>query len=191
MGSTGYSGSNDPSQWDPRQIDQWFEKGEWLNGWNVKPDPSINRKAFAASYFSDKKKWDEAFAFLSNTGISQGEFKKYDISEKVYAIVSKYLSKNGEDARYEAHKKYIDIQYVFDGRELIGHTTLNRKKDVLVPYDDEKDIEFMTVTEGRNLRANPGSFFIFFPDDIHRPGLKDGENAPVSKIVVKVRVEGQ
>ncbi len=36
------------------------------------------------------------------------------------------------------------------------------------------------------LKADPGSFFIFFPDVLHRPGLKDGGNSAVRKIVVKI-----
>ena len=190
MINTRFSESKDPSKWDAGQIDQWFEKGEWLNGWTVRPDPSINRKVLAISYFKNRMKWDKAFAFLRDIDFSSAELRKYDIEgEKAYAIASTYHSKNEEDAKYEAHKKYIDIQYVFKGKELIGLTTPEKKKADILPYDPQRDIEFMTVSEGRNLKANQDIFFIFFPEDIHCPGIKDGENTPVSKIVVKVLVE--
>jgi YhcH/YjgK/YiaL family protein len=62
-------------------------------------------------------------------------------------------------------------------------------KDVLTPYDAAKDIEFMTVNTIKNVTATPDRFFVFFPSDIHRPGLKDGVNSPVRKVVVKVKID--
>jgi hypothetical protein len=47
---SGFSKQDDPSKWSSKQIDKWFEKGDWLNGWKVIPDPSIDRKAFAISF---------------------------------------------------------------------------------------------------------------------------------------------
>lgn len=190
FGLCGCSGNNDPAQWNTRKINEWFDKGEWLNGWAVKPDSSINRKAFIISYFKQKERWDKAFKFLKESDFSGMELKTYIIDgDNVYAPVSEYLTKNPEDARYESHQKYIDIQYVASGRELIGYAPSSNKKDILESYDPEKDIEFMTVTQGTELEANPEKFFIFFPDDLHCPGIKDGENSTVRKVVVKVRID--
>lgn len=184
------SGNDDPSTWSSKQIDEWFEKGEWLNGWQIKPDESINRKTFAISYFKNKERWDKAFSFLKSNDLNELELKRYDIDgDDLYAPVSEYITKNEEDARYEAHKKYIDIQYVISGREFIGVAPLSQKQDVLQPFDEANDIEFFTVTGGENRLATPDRFFIFFPDDAHRPGLKDGENSTVRKVVVKLRAE--
>jgi len=47
----------------------------------------------------------------------------------------------------------------------------------------------MTVNEERNVPADPDKFFVFFPEDVHRPGLKVDSIAPVRKIVVKVRID--
>jgi YhcH/YjgK/YiaL family protein len=189
-GLFGCSGNADPATWSSKKIDKWFEKGDWLNGWQVKPDQSINRKAFAVSYFKNKERWDKAFSFLKSNDLSGLELKRYDIDgDNLYAPVSEYLTKNEEDAKYEAHQKYIDIQYVVSGKEQIGVAPMSQKKDIIQPYDATKDIEFLTVTNGENRTALPDRFFIFFPGDAHRPGLKDGENSPVRKVVVKVKVD--
>ena len=186
----GCKSSTDSATWSSAKIDKWFEKGEWLNGWTVTPDASINRKEFAVSYFKNKERWDKAFAFLKNSDLSTLELKKYDIDgDGLYAPVSEYLTKNENDARFEAHQKYIDIQYVISGVELMGIAPISMKKDVLVPYDVTKDVEFMTVNKGDNFKATPEKFFIFFPSDAHRPGLKDEENSQVRKVVVKVKVD--
>jgi YhcH/YjgK/YiaL family protein len=118
------------------------------------------------------------------------ELKRHDIDgNNVYAPISEYMTKNEEDARYEAHIKYIDIQYVANGKELIGIAPTSEKKDILEPYDESKDVMFLTVNTINNISATPDRFFIFFPDDAHRPGLKDGENSPVRKVVVKIKVD--
>lgn len=190
LGFIGCKSSTDPSQWSSNQIDKWFKKGEWLNGWHVLPDPSINKKVFAVSYFKNKERWDKAFIFLKSNDLSKLEVKKYDIDgDNVYAPVSEYVTKTDENPSYEVHRKYIDIQYIINGKEIIGHAPLAMKKDILVPYDEPKDYELMTVSKGVSLKAAPDRFFIFFPDDAHSPGLKDELNSQVRKVVVKVKVD--
>jgi YhcH/YjgK/YiaL family protein len=185
----GCKSSSDPSTWSKKKIDSWFEKGQWLNGWAVLPDASINRKEFAVSYFKNKERWDKAFTFLKSSDLSKLDVKRHDIDgDNLYALVSDYLTKNPEDARFESHQKYIDIQYVINGSEMMGVAPMSMKKEVLVPYDPTKDIEFMTVSQNSEFKATPDKFFIFFPSDIHRPSLKIGENGQVRKIVVKVKI---
>jgi YhcH/YjgK/YiaL family protein len=186
----GCKSSTDPSEWSKRKIDQWFEKGNWLNGWQVKPDGTINRQELAISYFRHKERWDKAFTFLKDNDLINMEVKRYDLDgDNLYAPVSEYITKNEEDARYEAHQKFIDIQYVISGRELIGIAPMSLKKEILEPYNEVKDIMFLSVSQIINFKASPDRFFIFFPDDVHRPGLKDGENSQVRKVVVKVKID--
>ena len=182
--------SEDPASWNTGKIDKWFEKGEWLNGWEVSPDASINRRAFAISYFKNKERWDKAFVFLKESEFSTLELMRYDIDgDNLFATVSEYLTKDEVEARFEAHQRYIDIQYVITGIEQIGLSPMSNKIEVIEPYDAAKDIEFLTVTQEKNIEATQKRFFIFFPSDAHRPGLKVGDKAQVKKIVVKVRVE--
>jgi YhcH/YjgK/YiaL family protein len=183
-------GSTDPASWSSEKIDKWFEKGEWLNGWNITPDESINRKEFAVSYFKNKERWDKAFTFLKSNDLSKLEIKRYEIDGDIaFAPVSEYLSKNEEDARFEAHKNYIDIQYVISGVEQMSVAPYSALDSITVAYDPAKEVEFMTVKESRHFKATQENFFIFFPSDIHRPGLKVGENTMIKKIVVKVKVD--
>lgn len=187
---TGCRGNDNPEQWNDVKLNNWFGKGNWLGGWQVKPDNSINRRSLAEAYFKNKDRWEKAFAFLKENNLNDLEIKRYDIDgDNLFATVSEYLTKNDEDARFEDHRKYIDIQYVISGKEIMEVTPVSQKLEILEPYDSEKDIEFMTVMDYTSLEATPEKFFIFFPDDIHRPGMKDGENAIVRKIVVKVKID--
>ena len=106
--------------------------------------------------------------------------------KNVFVIVSEYNSKNPEDTQYESHKNYTDIQYVVSGTEYIGLTDLS-ETSVKVPYDEKRDITFYDADEGQNLLAHSGNFFIFFPQNVHRPGVKVEDNVPVKKVVIKVR----
>jgi YhcH/YjgK/YiaL family protein len=190
FGLTGSKSASDPSTWSNKKIDNWFSKKEWLTGWVVSPDASINRREFAISYFKNKERWEKAFKFLKSNDLSKLELKRYDLDgDNLFATVSEYLSKNEETAKFEAHRKYIDIQYVIVGKEVMNIAPITTVKEVLTPYDATKDIEFITVDKIVNYNASPANFFIFFPGDAHRPGLKDGVNSSVRKVVLKVKVD--
>jgi len=98
-----------------------------------------------------------------------------------------YIPRNEEEVLFEAHKKYADIQGLISGKEKIGVLPLENTS-ISIPYNENKDIMFLTV-EAENYRiATPGKFFLFFPDDVHRPMVKELENTNVRKVVVKVRI---
>jgi YhcH/YjgK/YiaL family protein len=190
FGLTGSKSASDPSTWSSKQVDKWFKKGEWSEGWTITPDASINKKEFAVLYFKNKERWAKAFKFLRNNDLTKLDVKRYDIDgDNLFATVSEYQSKNEESAKFEAHRKYIDIQYVISGKEIMNLAPISTLKEVLTPYDAAKDIEFITVSKVVNYKATPSNFFIFFPDDAHRPGLKDESNSPVRKVVIKVKVD--
>ena len=190
FGLMGSKSSSDPTTWSNKKIDLWFAKNEWKGGWSVMADASINKREFAVSYFKNKERWEKAFNFLKNNDLSKIELKRYDIDgDNLFATVSEYVSKNEDVAKFEAHRKYIDLQYVISGKEVMNIAPLSSIKEVNTPYDDKKDIEFVTVSKVVNYKASPSNFFIFFPTDVHRPGLKDGENSTVRKVVLKVKVD--
>jgi YhcH/YjgK/YiaL family protein len=190
FGLTGSKSDTDPSTWSNKKIDDWFAKNEWSGGWTITPDASINKREFAVSYFKNKERWEKAFNFLKNSDLTKLEVRRYDIDgDNLFATVSEYISKNEATVNFEAHRKYIDIQYVISGKEVINIAPLTSVEEVITPYDETKDIEFVTVSKIVSYKASPSNFFIFFPGDTHRPGLKDGVNSPVRKVVIKVKVD--
>jgi YhcH/YjgK/YiaL family protein len=187
---SGCKSSKDPAGWSSSEVDKWFNGHTWLNGWNITPDASINKKELAVYYSKNKERWDKAFAFLRDSDLMTMAVRRHDIDgDNLYAIVSEGMTKNEEDVRFEAHHKYIDIQHVIAGEEQMSITPLSEKKDEVVAYDPAKDVEFMTVNKTASYVATPDKFFIFFPSDIHRPSVKVGENKIVRKVVVKVRID--
>ncbi len=133
--------------------------------------------------------WNTAFEFLDSIS-SDAEEKKYEIQgNDVYAIIASYNTI--ESHKFEAHREYVDIQFLLEGQEIIESTALNGLT-VDTPYDPEKDVEFYVKRDSRNTVSHlmPGLFIAFFTHDAHMPGVSVGESpAFVKKVVVKIRAK--
>jgi YhcH/YjgK/YiaL family protein len=125
--------------------------------------------------------------FLHETDLaSLGEGKHLIDEESLFVLINHYDTKPASEASLEAHRKYIDIQYMISGEELMGHVLFsgqNARKE----YDEADDY---ALYEGNPhfFRIRKGQFCIFLPDDLHMPGIQDGPASPVRKAVVKVRI---
>lgn len=106
--------------------------------------------------------------------------------DAVYASHQVYLTKPLSQARYETHKKYIDIQVVWNGEEIIEVTGL-QGLNTTVPYDAEKDIEFFEYFPGKQLIIKPGLIAVLYPEDAHAPCLDYKQQQVVAKTVVKIK----
>jgi YhcH/YjgK/YiaL family protein len=167
---------------------KWYEEGTWRQGWAVAGDESLDIAEFSKRYSQNPERWNKAFHFLATTDLDSKSPGRYELDGKdVFAIVDEYVGKEPEDTRFEAHQIYADIQYVVSGREYIGLMPLD-SAEVVVPYDEEKDIKFLRTNDNNYQLADSGRFFIFFPDDAHRPGTKVASGEKVKKVVVKVRL---
>jgi len=125
--------------------------------------------------------------FLKETDFSKLEDGKHVLSDDMYVNVQTYTTKS--DADFEAHRDYVDIQYMISGEELIGVTNYSDCKTT-VPYDREKDIEFLSG-KGNYTEMYTGDFMVLYPDDAHKPSISiDRANpAKVRKAVVKVKIQ--
>lgn len=172
------------------EVESWFLKSEWKQEWEVSPDASIDKKEFARQYSKNPERWNKAFQFLAETDLENIEPGKYKLEgDNLFANIDEYKSRNEGDTRFESHKKYADIQYLIKGKELIGVLPLNKMTEISEPYDEEKDLVFYKSNTKNNRLATSENFFIFFPDDAHKPCLKVEDNEDVKKVVIKVRLD--
>lgn len=107
--------------------------------------------------------------------------------EKLFANVSEYTTHPETSVKWEAHRRYIDIQYLASGAEAMEYQCVS-KLEVETPYDETNDVLFLRG-EGNRLLVPCGFFMIFYPHDAHRPGLIAGRAQKVRKIVVKVMAD--
>ncbi|MBN2857769.1 MAG: YhcH/YjgK/YiaL family protein [Candidatus Delongbacteria bacterium] len=136
-------------------------------------------------YGSLHPKFKKAFEFLTNTDLGALTTGKHTIDgENIYASVNEYLTK--EEGYLESHRKHIDIQLITKGKEKIGFAFLNGQ-EVKENYDESKDLAFY-FGDCDYLILIPGTFAIFFPEDLHKPGIAAEQTAEVKKIVIKVKI---
>jgi YhcH/YjgK/YiaL family protein len=132
----------------------------------------------------------QAFAFLRSLTGSETPGRHDLDGDNLFAIVQGYRTKPVEQAEFEAHRIYIDVQYIRSGREAILWAPLSTMRDQVRPYDSTKDIAKWTlVPDSTLLHLTQGQFAILFAHDAHAPGVEWDGTEEVSKTVVKVRAE--
>ncbi|MHC1761921.1 MAG: YhcH/YjgK/YiaL family protein [Negativicutes bacterium] len=110
--------------------------------------------------------------------------------EKLYALVSEYSTEPKEKRRAEAHRKYVDVQYIVKGTEIVGYSPMQEGLEVLEDKLVEKDAIFYKNPPGEvELILETGMFAVLFPWEVHRPNCLRGEAAPVRKVVLKINME--
>ncbi len=141
-------------------------------------------------YYGLHPRFHEAFDFIKKAITENVEAGKHEIDGKeLWASVQEYTSKLETEAKAEAHKNYIDIQFIVSGVEVIEGFDIARAAPKS-EYNDVKDVMFYeddaNATKGI---LNAGEYGIFFPNDVHKPGMcLNGVQSQVKKIVVKVKV---
>ena len=127
----------------------------------------------------------KAFDMIEKTDFSKYLPGKYTIEgEELFVLVNEYETKAAIGNYPEAHKKYVDIQLMLSGAELIGYTPL-LNQPVKEVYNEKNDIAFFEA-EVDYLQLKTGMFAIFFSNDLHMPGIFIEKPAFVKKIVFKV-----
>lgn len=129
--------------------------------------------------------------YLKNTDFSAMENGKYEIKEgKAYAIIQDYDTKPEVEGKFEAHKKFIDIQFIIEGEEKI-FVGKQEEFEEAIPYDEEKDILFLTPKAEAKIEAVKliaGEYLILTPKDIHMPSITAESISHVKKVVLKIAI---
>lgn len=143
----------------------------------------------ANRYSALHPRFEKAFSFLQDTNLGELSNGRHEISgDEIYASVQEYMTKAPNDADFEAHRKYIDVQLVIKGEERLGVAEIAGFKPNTF-YDAGKDIVFGTVPAENEsyFVLSENEFVIFYPEDAHKPSLSpNGESLSVKKIVVKI-----
>ena len=119
--------------------------------------------------------------------------------ENIYISFSEYETKPAEKVVLVSHRKYIDIQVMVEGEELMGYAVCTPDLPTLDGgYSDENDIVFYPksvmpfwapcATSPQKILVKAGEFCIFAPEDIHGSQIFVDEPKKTKKIVVKCRI---
>ena len=134
------------------------------------------------------EKINESIAVIEGLDKNNLELGKHVVNEDFFYLVQEYETKAPETARHEAHEKYVDIQYMIQGKEQIDIAPAE-KMEVEEPYNADRDVVFFKEPEqATHVVLTDGGYAVLYPADSHKPGLRVGEPAKVRKIVGKVRI---
>ena len=109
------------------------------------------------------------------------------IGNDVFLKIQWYDSKPAEEVRFEAHRRYIDIQYIISGEEKIAIAPMRHIGRTLEAFP-EKDLWFYEGS-GSEVLLRKGQFMILYPGEAHAPCIAVGTPAPVRKALVKIAVD--
>lgn len=140
----------------------------------------------AAHYEKLHPELKTAFEFIQKNDLRSFAPGKHEIKgDQVFVMIQSYDTKQESEGAWEAHKKYLDIQFMIEGTEAIKIANID-KMHVKQPYNENDDYWLFTG-DGDTITLEAGMYTIFFPQDVHMPSLQvNGESEPVKKAVIKV-----
>ena len=130
-----------------------------------------------------------ALDHLKSTDFTALPAGNYDLQGRdIYVQVVDMSTKPAAECRAEVHRQYIDVQFLCSGSEQMGFAAETDQNVVAEDLLAERDLLFYTGMQNEStVNMVPGSFAVFFPRDVHRPGGAVGHPMAIRKVVVKVR----
>jgi biofilm protein TabA len=156
-----------------------------MAGVDMKRDYMItDQLSRAEKYYDMHPAFKKAFKYLLETDLSKLPLGRNDIDgDKMFCVVSRGPRRRRNEAKLEAHRKYIDIHYTISGIDEIGWKPTAACREVDTNYNEDNDIEFFKDQPQTWIKVPAGSFAIFFPQDAHAPMVGDSE---IHKVVLKI-----
>ncbi len=142
---------------------------------------------FAGKYDYLGERIKSGFQFIAENDLSATAPGTYRIDgDKVYVLIQEYDTVPASELRFEAHRHYLDIQYVISGEESV-QVAKTEELEVLEEYNEKKDIVFLKDPTGcSSLLLRTGDYGIFFPEEAHKPKCSAGSAQRIKKAVVKI-----
>lgn len=134
-----------------------------------------------------KKRVEWAVTYLKSLKVTEADVGKHIVDDDFFYIVQEYTTKPAEECKLESHRKYIDVQFIVEGREemdIVDVARLSIKEE----YNDEKDVIFWNVPcRMVHLTLNVDNYVVLYPENAHRGAIAVKNNEKVLKIVGKVK----
>jgi YhcH/YjgK/YiaL family protein len=122
------------------------------------------------------------------TALAGGSTHRQELSGGAYAMEMAYQTKPRPEGFFETHRKYIDVQVMVAGDEVMA-VAAAAQLGITQAYDETKDLTKHADTDTASvLRVRTGDVAVFWPEDAHMPALAAKRPALVRKTVVKVPV---
>ena len=128
----------------------------------------------------------KGFKYLRETDFASLEPGTYEVDGKnIFAIVVEYETGDDASKRFEAHEKYLDIQYVVSGEERC-YVDQTANFEIEEDQRPDKDMIFLQDRKADSVLLTPGMFAVLLPQDGHKPGCVGTSAGKVKKVVLKM-----
>ena len=104
-------------------------------------------------------------------------------NDVVFVGFSTAKGKEIQDAKLEAHDKYIDLQLLIDGDEKMGIKPRKQCNTITIDNLADKDVVFFDDACDEYITLKAGEFVVFTPEMAHAPMISKGI---VKKCVFKI-----
>lgn len=109
--------------------------------------------------------------------------------DKVFLNRNAYATADPANAKFEAHRAYIDVMYMVEGEETIFVKPTSQLSNITSEYDANGDYLLADFdADATPVHLTAGSFIVLMPQDAHAPNCWYGESKNVKKIVAKVHL---
>ncbi|MDD3251620.1 MAG: YhcH/YjgK/YiaL family protein [Lachnospiraceae bacterium] len=134
-----------------------------------------------------------AIRYCRETDVSQMGESRFSLDgEDLIAIICDRMTGPKQEKLPEVHRRYAELQFMAEGSELMGYYPDLGDNELLEDRLDEKDTLYYRENDASGevmLRMEPGTYAIFFPEDVHRPFCEIERPERIKKIVIKIAVD--
>lgn len=129
-----------------------------------------------------------AIDYIAATDLNALAAGKHEVDgDRVFALMFDVQTIVG-GAKWEAHRKYIDLQLMVRGRERQEVGDIDNL-DGATPFDVEKDVMFFESARlSVSVDLQDGQFALYFPHDGHKPMIAVDGAKSIRKLVMKIAV---
>lgn len=129
--------------------------------------------------------WD-AVRFIERVKKEHLPAGRYPVG-KGFAFVQEGETRSFEEADFEIHKDYFDMQVLLEGKEFWEYADVTELEEKSA-YDKTSDIQWLKGT-GQKIEMKPEMFYIVYPTDAHKPCCHENERTSYRKVVVKIKID--
>lgn len=129
--------------------------------------------------------WD-AVRFIERAKREHLPVGRYPVG-KGFAFIQEGETRSFDEADFEIHKNYFDMQVLLEGEEMWEYADAAELEEKS-PYNSEADIQWLTGS-GQKIAMKPDMFYIVYPTDAHKPCCHESRKTSYRKAVVKIRID--
>ena len=142
-----------------------------------------NQKEY--DFLEDKIK--ECFTYNKENDLMSFDNGRYDIKDdELFVNIVEYETTKPENRFWEAHKDYLDLHLILDGKEQIDLNFL--KNMTLGDYIKEEDYQKIEGDKNSSVTLSQGDFLICYPNDGHMTAIAVDKPQKIKKAIFKIKI---